>query len=555
MVSLFSWMFGAKATPTQAGAAPVPVALDVAQLSAYLGQTSSDPTSYSLFDGGKFAGGFGATQVQTVDYWTLRARSSQIFNENLYGRGLIRRLITNEINTGLTPEACPDEQVLGLAEDSLSAWTEITENRFNLWAKNAQVCDWLKESTFGEIQRTVRREALVTGDVLVVLLQDPATRLPAVQLISGASVQTPFDSSAARVPPGHKITHGVEFDALGRVFAYHVLQDDGKYKRLLAYGPASGRRQSWLVFGTDKRMDDVRGQPLLSLVLQSLKEIDRYRDSTQRKAVINSILALFIKKGEDKPGTLPFTGGAVRRDQVDVSDGTTGNTPRKFNIAHQVPGMVIDELQHGEEPVLKGGEGTDLNFGPFEEAIIQAVAWANEIPPEILTLAFSNNYSASQAAINEFKIYLNLRWTKSGEELCSPVYNEWLVSEALNRKITAPTLLDAWRDPAKHDIFSAWTAVDWYGSIKPSTDTFKQAKGSKLLVAEGWSTNAREARVTTGTKFSKNVQRLKRENQLKAEAMRPLLELQKEFGIAPDQAAMATFETAIGDALALAAND
>ncbi len=58
----------------------------------------------------------------------------------------------------------------------------------------------------------------------------------------------------------------------------------------------------------------------------------------------------------------------------------------------------------------------------------------------------------------------------------------------------------------------------------------KQAKGSKLLVSEGWSTNAREARITTGTKFTKNIKRLKRENELKAAAARPLLELRAEFG-------------------------
>ena len=116
-------------------------------------------------------------------------------------------------------------------------------------------------------------------------------------------------------------------------------------------------------------------------------------------------MAMFIKKTEDKPGTLPVTGGAVRRDKAVTTDSDGGT--RKFNMASHVPGLVIEELQHGEEPVLKGGEGTDVNFGTFEEAIIQAVAWTNEIPPEILKLAFSNNYSASQAAINEFKIYLN----------------------------------------------------------------------------------------------------------------------------------------------------
>lgn len=553
MVALFDWIASrfagdsAPATPT--------VTVDDLQPYAYAGQTDYDPFDYSIFDGGKFAGGFGATQVYQVDYWTLRARSAQLFNENLYARGLIRRLITNEINTGLTPEAAPDEQVLGLAEDSLQDWTETVETRFALWSKNPRVCDWLKESTFGELQRTIRREALVCGDVLVVLLQDPATKLPAIQVISGGAVQTPYDSTSSRLPKGHDIAHGVETDAIGRVFAYHVRQKDGTFKRILAYGPRSGQRQAWLVFGSDKRLDDTRGQPLLALMLQSLKEVDRYRDSAQRQAALSSVLAMWVEKTEDKPGTLPFTGGAVRRGQVDVSDTTTGGTPRKFNIAGMLPGMFIEELQHGEKIVSQGGDGTDLNFGVFEEAVIQAVAWANEIPPEILRLAFSNNYSASQAAINEFKIYLNLRWTKSGEELCDPVFNAWLVAEVLNRKIAAPGLLDAWRDPSKHDIVSAWTSVDWYGSIKPSTDTLKQAKGSMLLVGEGWSTNAREARVTTGTKFSKNVKRLKRENEQKAEALRPLLALRAEFGPESVDAAAAVLEDAVLSAVEAARNE
>jgi len=72
----------------------------------------------------------------------------------------------------------------------------------------------------------------------------------------------------------------------------------------------------------------------------------------------------------------------------------------------------------------------------------------------------------------------------------------------------------------------------------------KQAKGSKLLVAEGWSTNAREARITTGTKFSKNIQRLKRENQLKADAARPLLELEREFGTNETVTAVTALEDA-----------
>lgn len=529
------------------------VAVDDLKPFTYAGQTATDPWQNSIFDGGKFFGGFGATQLQQVDYWTLRARSAQLFNENLYARGIIRRLVTNEINTGLAPEACPDEEIIGVAEDSLNDWTETVENRFGIWAKGPTLCDWKKKSTFGDIQRVARMEALVTGDVLVVVRQSQSTKLPMIQLVSGNKVQTPLGGSD-KPRKGHKIRHGVELDSVGRVVAHWIRQDDGSSKRIPAFGEKSGRKISWLVYGTDKRLDDLRGQPLLSLVLQSLKEIDRYRDSTQRKAVINSILAMFIEKNDDKMGTLPVTGGAVRRDAATVTD--SDGTPRTFNMTKHIPGAVMEELQTGEKPHLLGGQGTDLNFGTFEEAIIQAVAWANEIPPEILRLAFSNNYSASQAAINEFKIYLNRVWSDWGETFCTPIYIEWLLSETLLQKIIAPGLLQSWRNPKEYDVFGAWTSTDWYGSIKPSTDMLKQAKGSKLLVDEGWSTNAREARITTGTKFSKNIKRLTRENELKVKAMTPLAEFRQKFGAVDEEtgatvadSAIAEFETMLDDYL------
>ena len=283
-----------------------PVAIDDLDPFAYAGQVSPASWENSIFDGGKFWGGFGTTQLFDVDYWTLRQRSAQLFTENLYARGLIRRLVTNEINTGLTPESAPDEDIIGVPEDSLNDWTESVENRFGIWGKIPELCDWKHTSTFGAIQRAARAEALISGDVLVVLRQSQRTGLPMVQLVSGNKVQTPLGGETG-LRKGHVIRHGVELDTVGRVAAHWIKQDDGTFKRMPAFGEKSGRRISWLVYGTDKRLDDVRGQPLLSIVLQSLKEIDRYRDSAQRKAVINSVLAMFIKKGQDKAGTLPVT--------------------------------------------------------------------------------------------------------------------------------------------------------------------------------------------------------------------------------------------------------
>ncbi len=500
--------YGPKSTPV----------LNVNQLSAF-GQRLAGWANTN-FDGDKFFNGFGTTQLQHIDYYTLRMRSGQLFNENLYARGLIRRLITNEINTGLSPDVGPDEGILGVPEDSLTDWTETTENRFGLWAKDPLLCDWTQLNTFGALQRAARAEALISGDVLVVARQSKTTSLPMIQLINGGAVQTPFMQDRPKIRTGNTIKHGVERNKQGRVVAYWVRQEDTSFKRLPAHGRRTGRRVAWLVFGTDKRLDDVRGQPLLALILQSLKEIDRYRDSTQRKAVINSMLAMYIKKTNDKMSALPYTGGAASKEDVEVTD--ADGAKRSFNTATHIPGLVMEELQTGEEPIAFGNQGTDDSFGNFEEAIIQAVAWANEIPPEILKLAFSNNYSASQAAINEFKIYLNKVWSDWGETFCTPIYIEWLLSEVLLGKIKATGLLEAFSTPSGYDIFGAWTFVDWYGSIKPSTDMLKQAKGSELLLSLGLTTRAREARGATGTKYSKNVKKLRGENKLIAEANEPL---------------------------------
>lgn len=476
------------------------------------------PYRFAYHDGDKFPGGFGATQLLTADYWTLRARSSQLFRTNLYARGLIRRLVTNEINTGLHLEATPDEGILGFEEDGLADWSELVENRFHIWEKAGSLCDHRGASSFGALQAQARTAALIDGDVLVMLRQDRVTGLPRVQLISGSAVQTPM---RARPRAGNRIEHGVELDALDRHVAYWVRQRDGSAKRLPVKGEKSGRRIAWLIYGTDKRLDDVRGEPVLSLFLQSLREIDRYRDSVQRKAVINSMLAMFIKKTEDKIGSTPITGGAIRRGVVAADPGDGGGT-RTYQTAEHIPGLVLDELQHGEEPQAFGAQGTDEKFGEFEEAIIQSFAWANEIPPEILRLAFSNNYSASQAAINEFKIYLNKVRNSFGESFCHPIYEEWLLSEALMQRLEAPGLIEAWRDPSKYDVYGAWVSGDWAGHIKPSTDIFKQARGYKMLLDEGLITRDRSSRELTGTKYSKNAKKLRRENEALVAALAPL---------------------------------
>lgn len=519
---LYGWLYGKAATPDMMS-------------------PTTAPFRQQWHDGEKYPGGFGWTELLTADYWTLRARSVQLFKTNIYARGIVRRLVTNIINTGLALEAVPEDTILGKGEDELAEWAELVENRFHLWERTPSLCDYCGQRSFGAVQAAAKLQALISGDVLVVLHQDAGTGLPRVRLIDGARVQSPFGSlqHQPQLPAGHQIKHGVELDGAGRHVAYWIVEQDElkaerRMQRLPAVGP-SGRRMAWLVYGTDRLLDDVRGEPMLSIMMQSLREIDRYRDAVQRKAAINAILAMFIKKDQETVGSRPLMGGAVVRGKDSAGVGT-GGKPRTFNFAEMHPGFVLDELAPGEEPHGFPATGTDEKFADFEAAIVYAMAWALEIPPEILTLSFASNYSASQAAINEFKLYLNPVRAAWGDEFCQPIYVDWLLAETLTGRIKADGLLESWRDPLKYDLFASWTAADWSGAIKPSVDLVKQANGYQLLVEQGFISRDRATREISGTKYSQNIKKLSRENQALADAMKPIKELEASAKPAPPAA-------------------
>ncbi len=474
---------------------------------------------FSYFDGEKFPGGFGPTNIYQIDYWTLRARSNQLFMDNLYAQGIVKRLVTNEINTGLQLESTPNGDLLDLDDDFVNDWSEEVENRFSVWADNRDLCDFLQADVFGSIQETVRMTSIISGDVLVILRVNSKTGLPAIQLIDGKNVQTPLGAIAQA---GNRICNGVELDSNNRQVAYWVNQLDMKSKRIPAFGEKSGRRLAWLVYGTKKRIDDVRGMPLLAIVLQSLKEIDRYRDSEQRAAVVNSFLAVWMKKTENKISTMPFSQAAVRKDQIHTVD--NNGTTRDYKMGQQLPGIIMEELQQGEEPVSFDTRRPNVNFGVFEQSIVSAMAWAIEMPPEILQLSFENNYSASRAAINEWKMYLDKAREFFANQFNKLIYEEWFISEILLNKITADGFFESWGNPDQYDIYGSWISSDWAGAIKPSVDMLKEVNAYSAMVEEGFITRDRATKELTGMKYSKVIKRLKKENEQLAEAREPIAE-------------------------------
>ena len=470
------------------------------------------------WDGSKYPGNFGLTKIlENIDYWTLRKRSVQLFTENPYAKGIIRRILRNEIHTGLTASANPIGAILWPDMDELKQaemavkYGDLLSMQFELYANNYELFDFKKQLTFGEWQEMVRREALLCGDGVIISRVNKYTGLPTWDWVNGNNIRTPGN---AKVAAGHRVVNGVELDEYGRHVAYYIqkiVDAKTEFERVPVKGEKSGRQISWMIYGSEKRADEVRGEPLLACVLGMLKDIDRYKDAEVRAAVINALIAFTVQKDENTVvGTRPTAG--LQRPSV-VPGGAAVVPKRNGHQPIQLmqPGTVFDDLAPGEKVVSYQTNRPNVNYAVFEGAILDAICWSLEIPPEIVKLRFTSSYSASRQANNEFEVYLKYRNFKNAKDFCQIIYEEFIIQSVLNNQLNLPGFITACFDSTKWRIKAAWLSCTWSGLSRPSVERTKDVKAANDALDNGLTTFDDECRRLSGKSFRQTIQQLKNE--------------------------------------------
>lgn len=439
---------------------------------------------------GWLSGGSDADADIVDNLETLRNRSRDLYMGSPLATGALKTVRTNVVGSGLALNAQVDAKFLGLTEEQAKEWEENTEREWRLWSESVN-CDAERRQTFFQLQSLVLLSALMSGDVFVTMPVIPRKGCAydlRIGLIEADRVCNPLNASTTA-----NILGGIEVGTYGETVAYWVAkhhpgaiprmgQDlQQEWKRVLAFGTTTGRRNVLHIMADVERPAQRRGVPMLAPVIEALKQLSRYSEAELMAAVVSGMFTVFVKSNTpDSPLATAFNLSM----QVD-----------KDPNAYEMGNGSIVALDEGEEVQIADPSRPNPNFDPFVIAICRQIGAALEIPYELLVKNFTASYSASRASLLEAWKMFRMRREWLVGNFCQPIYEEWLTEAVLKGRVQAPGFFD---DPA---IRAAWCGAEWFGDAQGQLDPKKEAEAAKIRVDEGFSTREREAAELTGMKY------------------------------------------------------
>ena len=448
----------------------------------------------------------------------LRQRSRDAYMGIPIAAGMIKTMRTNVVCSGLVPTPQIDTDFLGLDEKRADELQAQIVREFRLWA-DSPACDADGIDNFWNLQRLAYIGYLMNGDAFAVLPYEEQPWKPyglEVQLIEADRVCSPdgYDRLAPCTVNGHKvwqIVQGVETDKTGRVVAYWICNHHPlarldstpmEWQRVEARGKETSRRNILHIMKRE-RAGQLRGVPLLAPVLESLKQLGRYTEAEIDAAMVAAMVTVMIEK-ESPSDTAPF-------GQVPPSAASDPNAPPDALGIELAPAAIFD-LAPGEKANMLDPKHPTTTFDGFVTAEAKQMGAGTEIPIEVLFKNFSNNYSASRGALNEFWRTCDMERSGFADSFCQPIYETFFAEAVARGRINAPGFFS---DPA---IAKAYLGCRWNGPARTNLDAKKEIEAAILRIESGISTAEQETAQMTGGSYAANMRQRKREIEKMREA-------------------------------------
>lgn len=478
----------------------------------------------TVFDGEKTQGELGAPLMYLPSYSSLSYRSWQAYTESDLAQIIVKAHVNWVIGSGLKLQAEPIESVIddeGFSFDK-DAFTKKVETRFRLYAKtNDSIHNGMMN--FNKSQRIAYLNAAIGGDVLCILrISD--NNLPTLQLIDGIFVQTPgIDKIEAARLRGNEIVHGVEVDSDKKHVKFYIANKKGEFDEVDAIGNNSQREVAFLLYGSDYRIDSVRGMPLLSAVLEKIKKLDRYNEAIVAGAEEGAKVPWSFEHDQHSTGENPdlskFTAALSDPDQQISSEDQAVDMTKQTTVIKRTFEKEPINLPIGTKmKKLESGMANDQEA--FTTGNFVYICAALEIPYEVALMKYVNSFSSSRMASQSFLFILNIKRTLFSDGFANKYYNLFLDLQILSSKILADGYFTA-RNKNDVILLQAYRNSRFTGPGVPQADPLKEVKAEVERITNNLGTHEQAMeRLNGNDNFESTVDKLGKERE-KIKAVMP----------------------------------
>lgn len=413
------------------------------------------------------------------------ARAFDLIVNSGWLSGAVDQAVANTVGDGLRLKAMPDASALGWTERDARDWGRLVERQFRLWADNPTECDIEGMRTFGQMQATLFRGWIATGEMLAEL---PYRRRPwgaygtKVRLLEPQRISRKTD-------PDQRLVNGVFVDADGMAIGYLAKRDDGKLG-VVEYRVRArdrlGRPRVVHIF--DGLPAQKRGITPLVPALQVARQFDQLADATLMASIVQALFAVTIKGDEPTEDVLqglltPQEQARMAREDISPMemylealagfyDGATLDVGINGRLSHLFPGQEM-EFHHASHP---GGD-----YAEFSKQLLREIARCLGLTYESATGDYDGaTYSSVRMATGEIFKVTQYRRRHLVRPFCQPVY-EAFVEEAVERgDVPFPGGIEAFQT-----MRAAACRAEWRGSPKPVADDLKTAKAHQTWKSMG----------------------------------------------------------------------
>ena len=439
------------------------------------------------FDGEKNLGEIGPAKDYVLQYDLLRLRSWQSYLDSEITQTVVNKYTKWVVGSGLKLQSEPNKIILeseGVKID-FSEFSKMTEARFNLFSKSKRA-DFSKMSSLNKLTNTAFLNAKIGGDVLVIMRYE--NKQVTVQLVDGQHVRYHGfggDYWPVKMDNGNVVKNGIEFNSRGEHVAYWVSQkNDLKSKRVKAKN-SKGITQAFMYYGFKYRLDNHRGIPLISAVLETLKKLERYKEATVGSAEERAKVVGFIKHELGGTGENPMNKQMAKAFDADANYGDSdlaidadGNA-----LADKVAATTNKQMFNLPQGASMDTLDTknDLYFKDFYDTNIDIICACLGIPPEVAMSKYDSNFSASRAALKDWEHTLLVERNLVKEDFLQLIYDYWFEVMIHENKIQAPGYI---MSPVSSDVREAYRNCRFIGANVPHIDPLKEVMAERAKLGD-----------------------------------------------------------------------